>query len=331
MLSIAKGQTLAGSGTVLAVVLTDPSLGDALLRAPSTLSFALFSTQSGTLVQVFPATAGQKQSVDLTTHRLGVGRYFAAFTVPAEAPVGPAEIHWDYTMASGAEGEIVVAVEILTTPSLQPAGYCSVSDIRAEGVPAAASDARLLRAIAMASRYIETVTNRWFEPRYCTFTLDGDGGSVLPIPMPIIAIESVVVGDGLLDPTAYQIYARHLTDNMLGDEDDRAYPKLRMSSGRWPRGRKNIQVKGVFGYTDYDGSPAGKTPDMIRDVCITLAIQNVPKLSNRPATTGPVLHEATRDQQVTYGTTGITGAFTGDAQIDLILEAFMRPPSFTAA
>ncbi|HVW29217.1 MAG TPA: hypothetical protein VHC69_27815 [Polyangiaceae bacterium] len=44
--------------------------------------------------------------------------------------------------------------------------YAMVADLRAEGVStAAASDARLEQLIARASRYVERITARFFEPR----------------------------------------------------------------------------------------------------------------------------------------------------------------------
>jgi hypothetical protein len=53
-------------------------------------------------VQVFPATPGLKQSVNLVTDRLGKGRYAAVgWTVDANAPVGRYEIRWFYTFQAG--------------------------------------------------------------------------------------------------------------------------------------------------------------------------------------------------------------------------------------
>ena len=47
--------------------------------------------------------------------------------------------------------------------------YASVDDLRAEGVTdAVATDARLGALIGLASRYIERVTGRFFEPRGLT-------------------------------------------------------------------------------------------------------------------------------------------------------------------
>jgi hypothetical protein len=347
MIAIAKGQA---SGKAVEVFLTDPSLGDALMQDPVSLAFAVYSTSSGSLVQLFPTTPGQVQAVNLSTNRIGIGHFFATFTMPSGAQVGPGQIQWFYTMASGFQGQSVVPIEVLNVPSLAQTGYCSLSDVRAEGVlSGTANDARVLQSISSASRYIERVTERWFEPRYRTFSLDGTGNRVLEIPAPIIAIESVVVTfDGVfagamsMDAAGFRVYARHLTDGML-TEDDRAYPKINLRDamtlarigvdmGVWPRGTKNIQVKGVFGYTNYDGSPTGQTPDQVREIAIAIAITRaMEKIANRSPASGPVTMEKTRDQEVQYSDTGLNGIWTGDSDIDMMLESFRRPPTFAAA
>jgi hypothetical protein len=337
MFNIARGQVLAGAGDVF---LTDPSRHDAVLRDPAALAFALFSTQTGDRVQVFPTTPGEHQTVNLVDHRLGLGHFFAACTVPADAPTGAGEMRWYYTMPSGAAGEIAVPLEILATPSLHPAGYCLLSDLRAEGLLApSAPDARALRAIALAKAYVERVTERWFEPRYCTFEVDGEGDAMLELPAPIIAIESVRISAAAdfanaaaLDPASYRVYARHITDGATRP-DDRSNPKLQMlgCSGRWPRGRQNLQVKGVFGYTDYDGSPTGQTPYLVRQASIALAMRSSEKLATRAQVSGPIVSEKTRDQSVDYADPGLRGAWTGDSELDLMLESFRRPPTFAVA
>lgn len=344
MISIAKGQTLSTTGTVLDVFLTDPSLGDALLRDPVALSFALY-LEAGD--QIYPSS--DIEDVDLVADKLGKGHYCATFLVPAGAPVGPAKICWAYEMPSGFEGEIVVPVEIVSSTSLIRSGYSGISDVRAEGVlPYEAGDDRVSRSIFSASQLIERITERWFMPRHCTFTIDGTGNRVLDLPAPIIAIESVTVAlDGSfaglepMDPTGFRAYARHVTEGMV-EEDDRQCPRLVLDDcsvlarvgvdfGVWPRGRKNIQVQGVFGYTDYDGSPTGKTPELIREVCTTVAIARTEKIALRSPASGPVTMEKTRDQEIQYSDAGLGGAFTGDSEIDMLLESFRRPPTFSAA
>jgi len=336
MLNIAKGQTLSGTGTVLDVFLTDPSLRDACLRDPSALSFAVLSVANGARTQVYPATPGERQAVDLVAHKLSTGHYYAAFTMPATAAAGPGEVCWYYTTA-GVERESIAPIEILAASSITPPGYCLLSDVRAEGLALrSASDMRVIHAINVASRYIERVTERWFEPRYCEFELDGEGDSMLRIPAPIIAIESVALAANAqtYDPAAYRAYARHVTTGMVRP-DDRSTPKLQMlghaGGARWPRGRRNILVKGVFGYTDFDGSPTGKTPDLIRQACISLAMNYCDKMATRSGASGPIVREKTRDQEVQYSDAGLGGVWTGDSEVDMLLESFRRPPTFEVA
>lgn len=346
MLNIAKGQTLTGTGTVVDVFLTDPALRDGILRDPSELSFAIYTVASGARTKIFPVAPATTQEVDLATNKIGTGHFYASFTMPSEATAGAGELHWWYTV-NEVEREIVVPIEITASQFIFRPGYCLLSDVRSEGISSTvASDARVLSTIDLASRYIERVTDRWFEPRRCQFELDGDDTRVLRLPTPLIAIENIVVslygdwGDGeTFDPSAYRVYARHITTGQP-TEDDRDNPKIelvdtlelrRLGFGveRWPRGRRNILVEGVFGYTDFDGSPTGETPPLLRQLCTMLAVHNVGKMVTRQQVAGPITSERTRDQSVTYGTSSAaTGAFTADPEIDLMLESFRRPPIF---
>ena len=87
MITIAKGQVLSKTGKVLDIFLADQSLGDSLLRDPTSLSFALLDANGK---QVFPEEG--VQTVDLAAHKIGRGHFAAVFTVPDTAPLGAAEI-----------------------------------------------------------------------------------------------------------------------------------------------------------------------------------------------------------------------------------------------
>jgi hypothetical protein len=233
--------------------------------------------------------------------------------------------------------------------------------MRAEGVTLAeATDARLQQLIARASRYIERVTGRFFEPRAQALRLNGTGGRVLPLGHPVIAIDEVFIDVGpysqgalAIDPSVYSISNRHLTQGLLLP-DDRDHPKLEffhgsdvlgvrfeapglsLSSFTWPRGAQNITVRGVFGYTEPDGSPAGRTPELIRHVTKLLVMRELPLLRDRDGREDAqrrwrISSERTRDQAYTLEALRLQGAFTGDPEIDQLLEAFMRPPDFGAA
>lgn len=164
-------------------------------------------------------------------------------------------------------------------------GYCSIADLRTEGVPdtgyGAKDDAYLTALITRISRMIDLYTGRFFEPRSQTLSLDGTGGRSLLIGDPIIEVTSITLDtDVELDLNDVRIYNRHLTEN-LTNPDDRDSPKIELYTydlrddllssvgssilyelffySRWPEGTQNIEVVGYFGYTDYAKEYAGTT------------------------------------------------------------------------
>jgi hypothetical protein len=178
---------------------------------------------------------------------------------------------------------------------------------------------------------------------------------------PIVAIEAVTIRDPMggiatVDDTL-RVYNRHLTEN-LHSPDDRDSPKLEFIHGNdlggvneypsglaprnflrdltWPRGRQNIGLVGLFGFTEPDGSFIGTTPALIQEATQMLVFRNIQRLSIRLPGTTAVIMEATRDQQVQYAQPGAGGdtrarVFTGDPDIDQILVGFVRPPYMGAA
>lgn len=239
--------------------------------------------------------------------------------------------------------------------------YASIADFRAEGVtPAAASDARLEALIGLASEYIERVTGRFFDARELTLTLDGTGGRSLLLGHPIVRVSEVFIelsvfspGDVAVDTALYRVYNRHLTQGLLLP-DDRDNPKLEfihssdllgirierpvlsLSSLIWPRGQQNVIVRGVFGFTERDGSPTGRTPRLIQHLTMLLVVRELAPLTDVAARDEAmkrwrITSERTRDQSYTLEALRLTGAFTGDPTIDGILVSFVRPPDLGAA
>jgi hypothetical protein len=92
----------------------------------------------------------------------------------------------------------------------------------------------------------------------------------------------------------------------------------------------------VFGYTEPDGSPAGRTPEMIRHATKLLVMRDLPLLASTDQREDAqrrfrLTSERTRDQSYTLEALKLHGAFTGDPEIDNILVAFVRPPDLGAA
>lgn len=313
-------------------------------------------------VQVYPAALGLRAPVDVSLlcpagDKLSTGHFVARWTPPVNEAIGTHEIRWFFRLTPTSpeqmfREEFEVLVEVA---GFSGTGYAFVSDLRAEGVAATdASDARLQQLIALASRYIERVTGRFFEPRVQTLTLDGAGGRTLPLGHPIVGVESVIIdaspfssGDLPVDPSVYRVYNRHLTQGLFLP-DDRDNPKLELLYGEgpagalglgsfiWPRGQQNVTVRGVFGYTEPDGSPTGKTPELIRHATKLLVMRELPLLGSADQREDAqrryrLTSERTRDQSYTLEALQLHGAFTGDPEIDNVLVAFVRPPDFGAA
>jgi hypothetical protein len=307
--------------------------------------------------QVYPPVGRQDLNVlELCPDgdRLGLGHYVAAWDVPVDALIGAYAIQWFFKLTPASdEYTLVEDFDVVALVGTSDASlYCSIDDVRAEGVSiAAASDDRVLRKISVASRLIDKWTGRWFYPRELELTLDGRGISTLRFGAPIISISSVVIDYFLTDPAegyevnqeSIEVYNRHITQG-LTDPDDRNDPRItirfydeqrvRLATPgpivTFPKGKQNVLVRGVFGYTEQDLS----TPILIREACISMTLLELsPKAKSLGVGTGLIKREKTREQEIEYGDptkSAIQGAFTGDPKIDMILAAYRRPPALGA-
>jgi len=231
------------------------------------------------------------------------------------------------------------------------------------------------RALLDASCFIEEITSRFFGPRYRVFDLDGRGGPLLQTDHVIIGLTDVAFtfttftpADLPIEEGDLRVYNRHIRQGLL-EPDDRQDPRvefLRTPVYRFPRSQllgeidilssyigftesqQNVKLKGVWGYTDPDGSPFGRVPRKIVECCLRLAARNIQPLwkriggaGERQQVAGPILSERTLDQSVSFanvaasqstgGPGAYTGAFTGDPAIDQILALYMAPPKFGSA
>lgn len=307
-------------------------------------------------VQVYPASPGERSPVLISAlcpggAKISTGHYVATWTPPVDEAIGTHEVRWYFKLTTASpeqtfreEFEVLAEVD-----GFSMRGYAFVSDFRSEGIsPAQASDARLQALISSASRYVERITARFFEPRAQTLTLDGTGSKTLALGQPIIAIESAAIdsspysiADLHLDVSLYKVYNRHLTQGLF-IPDDRDNPKLEFFSFGgsqgivWPRGAQNVTVRGVFGYTEPDGSLVGRTPTLIRHATKLLVMRELAPLGSVDKREDAqrrfrLTSERTRDQSYTLEALQLHGSFTGDPEIDNILVAFQRPADFGAA
>lgn len=229
------------------------------------------------------------------------------------------------------------------------ARYLTIAQVRAQGYPFSDdtiySDDDVLDAIDIASGDIERFTGNWFTPiersGVAAVELDGNGGNFLPLPFPIIEIDSITLIYAArygADPTysvetsEVLIYNRHLTQGLISPDDRKnpgisieaflAYPKEDLNI--WPEGDKNIKIEGTFGWTelaygdtvgeDPEGSQIpisqGSTPKKIVRACKLLVRQHLPKIGDFQglvSVTQPITNikeMKARDQSVTFGNQG---------------------------
>lgn len=317
------------------------------------------------------ASVSARTAVDLVADRLSIGHFRADIGGLSLSP-GIHFVRW-YVVSAGLEAGVEVTwdgadFDVLTDgPDLLPGPiYALVSDMRREGVPASVTDARALRALHVASRYVERFTARRFVAEAKTLRLDGFGGNhAILLSQPIVSLSRVAIDNVSHEPNAQEInrsmlriYHRHLSE-LLTDPDDREDPRIELQFDadglrphvpldalrglRWPIGRQDLIVAGAFGYTAPNGSPMGIVPELIRHATILFALRETAVLSDRggraATRTSALKREKTRDQEVEYavgsgaGSIGspLIGAFTGDPEIDSILAMFRRPGRLGAA
>jgi hypothetical protein len=330
---------------------------------PVDLAFQVFRTATEeeqlAPVQVFPALAGTEMPVNLVTDKLGTGRFSAVGWTPADK--GSHFIRWYWTSeAGGVEQHVDVPFDVqgfAIDPSVP--FYASVSMAREAGVAACdASDARVVAALRRASQFIDSITGRFFEPRYISSFYDGRGSTALLFTHPIIAVDEVKVttrpvrpSDQAIDKEFLRVYNRHLSG--MTSPDDRNNPRVELFSMTedwigvrpfsfsrlvFPKAQQNVSVSGVFGYTDPDGSPFGRTPHDIEHVALLLMLRNIPGLLSQERQDailqGRLKSESTRDQSyelLTAKDLGLAANITGDPEIDQVLARYMRPPTFGSA
>jgi hypothetical protein len=226
--------------------------------------------------------------------------------------------------------------------------YATVAELRDEGVtPAMASDSRLARLVDEASAAIDRVTGWFFEPRDRTLRLSGRGTSTLELPIPPIAIARLELAyEADATPAwpaaAWAAVSRPFDASTmvvvgapLGPTFDGARITLRHGL-RFPRGRGNVVVEGVWGYTEEDGTPQGRTPLAIRRACMLLVLRNVAPLADDAAFEARarwrIVEERTRDQSYRLDPSRTrVPVLTGDPDVDLLLAPYVRPSFFGAA
>lgn len=213
--------------------------------------------------------------------------------------------------------------------------YASVADLRAEGVTAAeASEARLELLLDEASRLIDRATGWFFEPRMVTLHVSGRGAPSIELPVPPIRVDRILLGsvELSLDPSELLIVGAPVRPGFDG-------PRFTRRHGRvFPRGHGNVVTEGLWGFTEDDGTPTGRTPPAVRRSTMLLVLRSMAPLaadaSFEARSRWRIIEERTRDQAYKLdplSSVGASAALTGDPEIDRYLEPYVRPSPFGAA
>jgi hypothetical protein len=211
--------------------------------------------------------------------------------------------------------------------------------MRVEGIGEdVASDARLAMALDEASRTVDRLTGWFFEPRHHTVRLSGKNAPTIELPFPPIELTHVRVGGGFWMP-AYDIPLSRELVWVVGApvREDFDAPRITLRFGyAFPLGQGNIEVEGLFGYTEHDGTRLGRTPLAIHRATMILALRSLPSVANVEAREDNrrrprVVEERTRDQSYRLASQVPVASLTGEPEVDEILARYRRPLGLGAA
>jgi len=210
--------------------------------------------------------------------------------------------------------------------------YASVTDLRDEGVtPTMASDERLTALLVEASAFIDHVTGWFFEPRLMVVRMDGRGMPSIEPPYPPIRLDELLVAG-----TVYPLDDDFLTVRGAPVPPGFVAPRLTLTYGVFTWGYDNIVATGLWGYTEFNGTPYGGTPPAIRRAAMLLVLRWLSKLGDAEASAAKsqwrILEEKTRDQSYRLAAPAVVAStFTTDPEIDLLLARFRKPIGLGAA
>jgi hypothetical protein len=228
--------------------------------------------------------------------------------------------------------------------------YVDVDDIRGEGVlVSVADDDRVLELISTWQQFIERETRNWFRPRELDWYLDGNGTTLLQLPVPIISVSGLYVNDDFVTPLetdAYRVY------NGRGEEgrDDRRNPRIKLATGdtsifagtgpvrrdsitTFEVGEKNQRVVGSFGYVEPDGSVPGPIRYALKKLVVRSARPLAGSGGGGAGPAGPVIEEETDRHRKRWADPFVSSkawSVSGDPEVDQILAAYRAPLAMRA-
>jgi len=274
--------------------------------------------------QVFPSVPDSWETITDSPGHYSVGHYYAYDNLNAHGwqpglaePIGTHRAVWRWKASvsspyqSGAEDfEVLVESHGGTAD-----WYISVQDVRDAGLSETDyPEPTVIAAIELWQQFLERACRQWFNLRSLIFSVDGNDSDTLHFGVPIVSIEYLKLNNGS-DPLSTDMF-RIYSGNTY--PDDRGNPCIKLvgpdftrdifvqpiTGGRmkFRKGRKNQEIKGIFGYVESDGS----TPKMIKRALLLLVTEKlvqpfVPTAGLLLPVLGSVLSETTDGHSISYG------------------------------
>lgn len=221
--------------------------------------------------------------------------------------------------------------------------YITVQDVR-DADPSGQdypdlTDAEIEDMIDRHEEFIDFHTGQFFNEQSLTLKLDGQGGRILHLTIPIIELTKLEINDsGQPEDISNDVI---VYDGRGFPQDDRRNPKIALTAGKrsifagavnprrvFLRGYRNQLLEGKFGFVEPDGS----TPARIQRAVLRLVVREIERggLSPEPIPPGYVVKEVTDGHSITYGTQGggdvaETTSLTGDSEIDQTIADYRVP------
>jgi hypothetical protein len=303
--------------------------------------------------QIFPAIPDTWETVSGNDGNFSVGSYYA-FDVVEDAgwmpgvaePIGTHRIKWRWKITAAAPYQSDAEdFEVL----VQSAGgtadtYITVQDIRNEGLSETDySDEKVLSYIETWQAFLERACRQWFVPKSMILEVDGNDSDTLFLGVPIISVDYLKINGQVdeLNEVLYRVYS-----GRDANQDHRRNPKICLTRSmewvsiydaplvygepKFRKGRKNQEVKGIFGFVEDDSGP----PKMIKRALTLLVVEKLtlPIYSSGVSAPPPpiitsVIEEETDGHRIKYGAitdsiksrkAGLSGITASQEVLDII-------------
>lgn len=287
--------------------------------------------------QIFPTTPDDWEEVT-TSGKFATGSYYPydnaearGWKVPADARIGSHRIKWRWKAAETSPLRYGQEDFSIVLEAGGVATYIDIVDVRNAGITEdIATDSEVLASILLWQAILDRACRQWFLPRELTILFDGTDRDFIHLGVPVISVEYLKINgtDDALDESLYKVYSSRTYP------DDRRNPRIKLvhsqylsdiythasSYGemRFRRGYQNQELKGIFGFTEPDGT----TPDPIKRALLLLVVEKLthPAYTD-PSTPAPdpsgttiagvVVSEKTDGHEIKYGSGSFKDRRTG--------------------